>query len=309
MTDFIIAKEKALTFVSKTNTVAILDKNKKKELGFSQDDDVWEIKTEILIKDNSVKEITLNILLGTDFPLTLPTIFLSQKDYEWTKYIPHIDSNHEICTYDKNIVRTNPDDPVGIISSCIIKAKNIIEEGISKINQADFDNEFLAYWNCTYEKGDEIFNNILTLVDEIQDNDKLYIISLHTELNGYGHILHKNDELARRIKNFLKDYDQAYTETNAFFLGEIKINIPPFNLSNKDVYEMIKNQGWIRVERFRNFINQKEEKKFVFGYKRSNQLRIYVGWLHRPLNLVRKGFRPGKIKHSMSSLNYSIMIS
>ena len=62
-------------------------------------------------------------------------------------YIPHIDNKGKLCLYDLegSIIEK---DLLGILNQCILRAKLIIEEGISKENWNDFLEEFDSYILC-----------------------------------------------------------------------------------------------------------------------------------------------------------------
>src|SRR5687767_2570032 len=89
--------------------------------------EVWLVKR--AVEDMDGKSIVLNfyICFPSSFPHVIPRIALTTADYNKLRYLPHIDSDHFICTYDAERTLTDTEDPVGIINESLKRARNIIE--------------------------------------------------------------------------------------------------------------------------------------------------------------------------------------
>ncbi len=196
MIDFEESKLIAFEAIKKTERVRILTKNELSQNGFKPTETIWEIDTEILVGKIEI-DIVLHFLVDSQFPLEIPKIYLSQECYDKLKYIPHIDSNKLICTFDSEFAVTNPNDPAGVAVECISRAKSIIVDGLSGINLKDFKNEFIAYWECRYSKSDQVHENIISLIDNILQDEEIKLICLNSNLYNFKYILHKMMQLQK----------------------------------------------------------------------------------------------------------------
>lgn len=295
MIDGAKSRQIAYDYVSTIDNVRILDYRQKESVGFKTELEIWEVSTEISY-ENSIFPIVLHVAFTTQFPLEFPKIFLSPKTFEKVKYIPHVDSNRLICTYDSEIASTNPDEPAGIVVECLRKAKSIILDGLSGNNHSDFTDEFKAYWEEKYGKEGYLPLNVLSLINKIPQESKILLICLKRSIRNYKYVLHLSDEIADRFKEFLKEFNFEYNEIDAFYLGEFPQSTPPFELRNRDVINLFRDTGIESLEKFKAFINKKEFPKLVVCEKHFGVKTYLFGWFHRPINTFVKGFRPGALK-------------
>lgn len=284
----------AYDYVSTIDNVKVLDQKAKESIGFNAELEIWEVDTEILY-DNTIIPIVMHVVFTTHFPLEFPRIFLSLDTFERTKYIPHVDNSRLVCTYDSEVVSTNPDEPAGIVVECLRKAKNIILDGISKRNLSDFTDEFKAYWEEKYGKEKYLPQEILSLISKIKPKANLNLICLNSRIRNYKYILHDSDEVSIRFKNFLNDYDFKYIEVDAYFLGNFPQDTPPFELKNRDVLEFVKSTRDDSFEKFKEFINNKEFPKLVVCEKYFAKKAYLFGWFHEHIDTNVNGFRPDKL--------------
>lgn len=295
MIDGAKSRQIAYDYVSTIDNINVLDYRQKESFGFKTELEIWEVTTEILY-ENSITPIVLHLVFTTQFPLEFPKIFLSPETFERTKYIPHVDNNRLVCTYDSEIASTNPEDPAGIVVECLRKAKSIILDGLNGENHSDFTDEFKAYWEGKYGKEKYIPLNILSLINKIPLGSSVRLICLKRSIRNYKYVLHLSDEIAVRFKEFLKEYDFEYDEIEAFYLGEFSQSTPPFEFRNRDIINLIKEAGTEPLEKFKAFINKKELPKLVVCEKLFGEKTYLFGWFHKPINTFVKGFRPGALK-------------
>ena len=102
----------------------------------------WKIKI-----TRGSRVITLVLAIPNTFPDMFPKIYLSKKDFQEIYPIPHLDQNGFICTRDPEVVVLNDTKPGEATKNLIEIAIKIVESGITKENEADYTEEFLAYWN------------------------------------------------------------------------------------------------------------------------------------------------------------------
>jgi len=296
MIDFNNACNKAFITLSRTESVTVLNDTQKKSLNFPVIHEVWEVRTEVPNELQKSKSITFYLCLSLDFPLTHPSVYLSPEDYNNIRYIPHVNADRKVCTYDSETTRPDPNRPGKLVVETLRKAKNIVEDGIFKRNIEDFEKEFIAYWDCKYEKKDEVLYTILSLIDGEAKIDEIFLICFEKQIRGFKYILHQNDKIALRFKKFINDYKIKFNEVQALYIGNLNIESkPPFNLTNREVIKLISDLGTDAITKFKSFINEPNYPKFIIFRKEIDDVPVFLGWFHRPLKLKRNGFRPGKL--------------
>jgi hypothetical protein len=295
MDNFATARENAFVEISKRETVTIVDKDKL-DRKFHHFAEVWEIKTIVSDPKNIGKEVTLHLCLHNNFPLSLPIVYLSKESYNSTKYIPHVDSNYQICTFDSEINRTDPENPYGIIDESLRRSKQIIEIGLRKENLKDFEEEFLSYWECKFDGEKKVNQEILSLIEKDPTNNEVRLLKLERKLGCYSHILYQESEENLRFLKFLEENQYKFKDRELFFAKNLQIaNVPPFDLSNKTAIEKIKSLGEEIFKEFVYKLNKSPGGLYVLFLKTINGKNHYLGWVHSVPNLFQKGFRVGKI--------------
>jgi hypothetical protein len=292
MFDSVKSRKIAYEYISSIENVKILSAKENGFWGFKSELEVWEIDTEILY-DDKLLSIVLHVIFTNQFPLDLPKIHLSPDTFEKTKYIPHIDNNRLVCTFDTEVVSTNSDEPAGIVYACIRKSKNIILDGLSGSNQSDFNDEFKAYWEEKYEEEKYLPISILSLMDRIESEGSLKLICLKKSLRIYNYVLHNSDEISKRFKSFLKSYDIEYQEVDVYYLKDFPNILPPFELKNRDILNLVQSAGNESLKKFKAFLNKGEFPKLVVCEKYFGDKVYLFGWFHKYIDTNKKGFRPG----------------
>ena len=297
MISFEESKLIALEAVKKTERVKILTKSELIQNGFKPTETVWEVETEILVGEIEI-DIVLHFVVDSQFPLEIPKIYLSRECYDNLKFIPHIDSNKLVCTFDSEFAVTNPNDPAGVAIECISRAKSIIVDGLSGINLNDFEDEFIAYWECKYSDSDHVNENVISLIDSILDDDEIKLINLNSEFYGFKYILHKNDTIAKKFISYLDEVGVKYIEENVYFIKDPELlKTPPFQFTNNDIVkQFIGTPDSSDYKEFKKFINSNSKIKLVLFKKSINDRNYILGWLHKPLHTNMKGFRQGYFK-------------
>lgn len=295
MIDFTKSIQIAYTYVSTVENVKILNYREKESIGYKTEFEIWEIDTEVSY-NNAIIPIVLHVAFTTQFPLEFPKIYLSPETFDRTKYIPHVNNNRFVCTYDSEIISTNPNEPSGIIIECLRKSKSIILDGLSRNNHSDFTDEFKAYWKEKYGKEKYLPQNLLSLINKINPESKIRLICLKLDIRNYKYVLHTSDETAIRFKEFLKEFNYEYDEKDVYYLGEFSQSTPPFIFKNRDIINMVRSAGNESFEKFKSFINNKEFPKLVVCEKYIGEKSYLFGWFHNPINTNVNGFRSGALK-------------
>lgn len=257
---------------------------------------LFEIKTQVLNLSGMGTDIILYLCFDNDFPLNIPTIYLSTETYDKVKYIPHVDSDHIVCTFDSEKVLTNPNDPYGIAFGCIRRAKNIIEAGLAKTNFKDFEEEFISYWDCNYDEKQKVNHSILSLIEDDPEAQEVKLLVLKTKIRTYSYVLYQESSDNLVFKKFLEDLKNEYEEVDLFYAGELDaFKVPPFALTNKSAIDLIDKLGEEKVKEFRKKLKNAKYRMFVLFKKVINDKSYYLGWFHTKPDLSRPGFRPGSI--------------
>jgi hypothetical protein len=128
---------------------------------------VIEVTTEVSLQSGN-KEVVLYIGIPNP-PLTLPKMFIKNESYESIKFIPHINKDLNICIYDEGMNHVfNESYFPEIVEEMIYRAKRIIAQGEELETISDeFEREFKAYWEISYDKND--------IVKEYKISDYKYI--------------------------------------------------------------------------------------------------------------------------------------
>jgi hypothetical protein len=297
MINFDIAKKAALNALLKGNPVTKLSEEDKKLLPFLskksvEDYDVLLIEKEFINTAGIGEDISLYMVLTPQFPLDLPKIYLPEKEYDRIKYIPHVDINRFICTFDPDTTRTNPNLPEGIVIKCLSKAINIIERGLSTSNHSDFEDEFKAYWENKYDDESVVKEDILALIDTPEDIKQLHYIKLKKSISIYNHVIYQDDENGTRFLDYLKYKNILFYKESICYLGLLNIPFqPPFLLDNEKVDELISSLDSKQKSDFTKYINSSGQSKLIIGYVPIKGSPLFIGWIHSKFDLKRKGFR------------------
>ncbi|MFA6425537.1 MAG: E2/UBC family protein [Phycisphaerae bacterium] len=289
MIDFEKARLFAFNELSKFNNVKLL--KEKDKFGYEGFVEVWTVITEIELRPNNPEDFEFHICIKSDFPISFPWVYLSQKDYDRIKYIPHVDTERQICTYDREIIRFNTDNPHSIVYNCLKKAKEIIIDGIiKKTNLSDFDEEFLAYWNNSYSKNDKINNYCLSLLSNVDSiKSKIGMFFVQFPENEFNYIFHQHDYLYERFKKYFKECKLRFSEHDILYLGEIDHKkMPSFDLVNSEAIEIVTKMG--QLSEFRNYLKRKDTPAIVLFKKIIGKKEYFLGWSHDDLELDKSGF-------------------
>ncbi|KYG81237.1 hypothetical protein AWW67_07725 [Roseivirga seohaensis] len=300
------AKKVAYESLSRIENVRILSEKEAQKVLPGSKLDIWEVSTEVTGPDVMQQDVKLNLIFLPDFPLSLPKVILGTDDYEGIKYIPHVDVSRLVCTYD-NQAQPDPDLPGEVVIETLRKAKRIIEEGINGTNKPDFDDEFAAYWEGEYSNKDTVLTNLLLLV-EVPLNPNIKLISLENPANRISYVIHQEEGIARRFKAFLNNHGRKFKESQAFFLGNLTGEFtPPFDLTNKDVIELVKKETPESFDAYKAFLNSQEYPKLIMFSKLLSSEQRYFGWSHNRPKLNRNGFRSGSLTafQAFSTFQYS----
>lgn len=296
MVDFEESRSKAFEALARTVTIMSMGDSERRVAGLQNYSIVWRIQTEVFADGNTVSPIVLFMALPGDFPLTLPKIYVSKEDKAWVGFIPHVDVKGYICLYDDESVIVDFNHPDKIVNECLRKALEIIEQGLKGENKNDFSDEFVAYWNEEYDENDEVCSGLMML-EHTPDNApcRLKFLTLDPSFSNYHAILYDQGKYIERFRNFLKDKGYSSIEREGLYLGSINNLFPPFNFTNANAYQLVKDHFPKALKEFERYINRTTEYRLVTFSVISGTSHLFFGWYIKQLNTNRNGHRKGTL--------------
>jgi hypothetical protein len=299
MVEFEDARSEAFNFIKSFESVARLSSEQLRYYKLDRFIEVWRLRIEIIDKDYEIVEVSMHVCFKFDFPLSIPILYLFPSDYDRLKYIPHIDTNRLICTFDSEVTKTDISQPSKIVLECINRAKKILTEGIKKENFNDFEDEFLSYWECNYFKNDIARSDFLCLINPYETIYSPYLLNLKTRLVGFNYVIHNNNKISDKFKSYLKQKKIDFTEQPVFYFElEKEKFLPPFDLNNEEVIILLNSINQNLVHQYESYLNDKAvEVGLVLANFKTKENKVLIGWMNSPLILnSKKGFRKNAVK-------------
>ena len=146
-----------------------------------------------LVVDMTGNVVTLIFGINGNFPKSLPCIFSNP----WDSFgiIPHVEDDGYICFAQEEGLLLISENVEGIVQESLIRAINVLNDGISGKNQMDFLDEFGAYWDRQF--GIKTINSFIApsdtvkpikivkndkkwnLLDDVSDFKKFFNVPVH----------------------------------------------------------------------------------------------------------------------------------
>lgn len=262
--------------------------------------EVWEIKTGLYDNSESVwliEDLTIYIAFTNQFPLETPKVFYNQDDFDKLGYIPHSSYlRNDVCVFDDFVV-VDQTYPSGIIQFQYEEAKTILIDGIKRLNEPDFEEEFLAYWRTNANLKDKLLKGqIYSLVEnEPTSSDDISLLFYRLEskkkTDDYsgGIIFNRNEILIDPYRKYFEESKIDCKEHPAFYIGEITdIDKPPFGIKYGKTLDFLnKNERTA----FQSYFNKRESGRIVIFKKVIKSETYYLGWHYPKSTAEIKGFR------------------
>jgi hypothetical protein len=274
--------------ISLTEDCIILDDDAIRQIGSIMNyKNVIQVNTEISLK-KGVNELVLYVGIP-DHSITLPKIFIKSESYKDLKFLPHINKDLSICIFDDELNHIYQESALpDIVEEMIHKAKKIIAlYDQPEIQIVEFEREFKAYWEISYEKNDLVNGIGLSIIID----DSLPYKGYHFKnlLNGFKYLIYQECETFDKFKMYLNDRNFNYSEVEVFEI-EWYDKKPPFNLSFSDSTKYIKESD---LKRFKQTINKNGLQSCVIFFK--NLKEEYFGWFYNqtipPLSKLNRNLR------------------
>jgi len=287
--------------IKKTEDCRVLDDNTIQKIdSIKSYKNVIEVNTEISLL-SGVKEIVLYV--GIPDPLvTLPKIYLKSECYEDIKFLPHINKHLNICIYEDGMNQAfNESFLPDIIEEMIHRAKSIIAQyDEPEIISAEFEREFKAYWEISYNKNDIVNEIGLSIIKDDSIPYKGYYFNI--PVNGFRYLIYQESDMFEKFKKYLDYRNVQYSDIGVFEIKYLN-KIPPFALSFKESIKYIKE---IDIKRFKQAINRNGMHSAVIFFK--NLENEYFGWFYSrcipPLSIMKGWQNSLSSWEILNSLNF-----
>lgn len=290
MINFEAARTEAYDGLALTNTIEKLITPIKSKLGVTTNKELWQVTVEIPLGD-AVKDFILILDLRNDFPLSLPEVYLSEKDYDAIKYIPHVSDKRNICLFDQENIKIDAERPADIARACLNRAVKIISKGVNKINSTDFKDEIVAYWSNTYHSKDVVVNGYLSDGTSTLLPGKISVHYLSPSYHNTNLFFGTETEDSKKVLDFFKLRGHRIDKYDAFYLGTIDTLEPDFYFDNKRLLLFIKENFSSLWPQVKTYLNQGlGPKTFIFSMEVDEE-QIFFGFYLHPFKTNLKGWR------------------
>ena len=242
--------------------------------------------------------IALRIELPIYFPLSFPRVYLEKESIPLIGFIPHLNDNEYICTYQEGFDIPNPSGAANQIYTGRKNSRDIIEDGKRKRNERDIDDEFANYWSEQFDSKFPVLNSYLSLIDEENPAD-IYVAILESPIGIYKQIIFSQERQFVGLKDYLNRRKIKFTVEPVFFIAH-EINLrPPFLKTNFDVVQLL-----IGLEKLEEFYKYFSKAKYasVIVRKRINDQTYYFGWNHTRIVLPKGWMRMPSVAKAYTEL-------
>ena len=294
MIDFKVIREDIFSAIGKTNTIQKIQGIIKNDLKNKIPRELWKLIVQIP-KNDVAKDFTFIIDLPPDFPVSLPKIYLSEDDYNTIKYIPHVDTNHFICSFDKDAIKVDIEQPLQVFKECVSKAIKIVSDGLSGLAGDDFVDEIVAYWENIYNSKDKVITCYTGDGIEKIAIGKSAINYLTPSYNNVDFLLLLNVPSDKQLIEFFSQLGHKVTEKVGFYLGEVNNLHPPFYFTNKSVIEFIEKGFPEQLSDVQKYLNSYKGNHFLLFSVRVRDELVFFGFYLNILSFQVKGWRTGSL--------------
>jgi len=282
--DFISARKRAFDYLNRFFNV---HKKSNPEASFPSSQETWTVELEILHKERVIC-LPIDVILEADYPLSLPIIKIQKQDAATLGYIPNIDTRGVVCIYDANTNIPNPEEPERLIEKCVLKAKEIIEQGLIRTSNAErYEKEFIAYWENAYGEESAVDIQTLSLINDDGDlPEHVNYVILKPPIGEFHSIIYSDIQDFQKFKDHLERNKHQHLECPTFFLGKLDTWFPPFHINNGEAISIIKSLN--RYEEFVEYLNSSPILPIITFAKVLNGRNLIFGWIHKQLELKNK---------------------
>ncbi|MDQ3802794.1 MAG: ThiF family adenylyltransferase [Acidobacteriota bacterium] len=233
----------------------------------------------------------LLIALPKTFPDELPTVYLpgDVKEKDSGRTIPHLNGEREFCTFDRNEVRVNADNPEGIVVAVIERALKLMGEGVAGANRAEYLDEFEAYW----EQGASLL--ALSLVGPSDEAKTVAGVTLSPPWKGRAVLFAGEESEARRWLASV-GYRRETKSQPVLYLPLKDFGLPPYPATNGELYDRLRECDPEALRRLLGFLRRHPRPTCVlFSAPAGGGRRAMGAWWHPKFaHQVYRGVKGGR---------------
>lgn len=271
-----------------------LKQTEKVERLASDDMETWKLITPVVNDSEEAVDICFYILFPAEFPYQIPVIRIEMDDYPELKGKPHIFPSGFICTFDSETAVTNYEEPYGIVIDCLHRSKEIIENGFQNRSTEDYKEEFLPYWTQKYAKKDFVTECLLVADESNLEWNSLTCSLMSTHIGRHDVILYDKSEESKLFLDNLRNLNVSKKKDYVtIYLGTLDIGNPPYDFSNEQIIEIVKNQVDKKVfKKLVTYVNKYYEEPLIILFSvKLNKDTVLLGWKLEHPKMRRNGFR------------------
>lgn len=213
----------AIEAIRRFETVIEVSENELRREGIDGQFKAFKSPMYVRNSQDEVEEVAVYIVFLPDFPYSMPAFRLSQADFDQIYPIPHLDKMRHLCTYLRSETDFDENDPAGVLESCYAQAVKTLGEGIRGENVADYEDEFLVYW----EEGEHTLQEFLCLAQD-RNPESLQLIRTNRKVGPYQFFLVDRGVESRIFTRNLASNGNSYDVVN-FALDLETDPTPPFD--------------------------------------------------------------------------------
>ena len=103
---------------------------------------------EQIIKFNvEVESIVFSLIVGIPETWDTSLVDFYVENTTDIPFIPHIDKNGDVCTFDKEGILIDRTNPKKVMHECVVRLIEVLSKGVKGENEGDFIREFSCYWS------------------------------------------------------------------------------------------------------------------------------------------------------------------
>lgn len=231
--------------------------------------------------------VALEVKLGHDFPLSLPVLTVSRSSVKEMGYPLNVNTEGVVCIADDAATTTNPETPGQLVKACVQRAIRVLERDPGG-DEADYSAEFIAYWEGRYPGEPAVDKRVLSLVDDDTSTPtNVTYVTLLGRLGPFTAVVYDEPARFAELVSTLEAKGLRYKETPTFYLGELDLASPPFQMTNLDVVRLIEHLELGEV--FTRYLKANVERPIVTFSKQVAERHLIFGWRHALLVAGRSG--------------------
>lgn len=238
-----------------------------------------QIKINVMIENIN---LILICSLSRFFPYEIPQVYIGEESKKALSNIPHIFTDSGICTFVKDKVIPNINNPEKLLLDTISSAISVIRDGIQGKNRHDFIDELLEYWR------QKSTTNVQIFVDDLDVAKSIYWC-----FKGNNIIATENCERLKEIYHAVDCKNVEKYEKGILIPvdGSLMEKIPKTDI---DIVDLIEKHSSYKLQ-YNSFMQKNINKKCLIILNiivpEGNML---AGWIHMGPG-IPNGFRAGHV--------------